>query len=61
MKKGFHKTKDGIRFTISEEARQDVLQKLLKLNHKRYEEELNEGLHGKKKRNFIKNNRSLSK
>ena len=33
---GFHKTKQGIRFTISEEARLEVLQRLLKLNHERY-------------------------
>jgi hypothetical protein len=46
---GFHETKQGIRFTISEEARREVLQRLLKLNHERYEEEVAEGLHDKKK------------
>lgn len=45
---GFHETKQGIRFTISEEARREVLQRLLKLNHERYEEEVAQGLHGKK-------------
>lgn len=46
---GFHETKQGIRFTISEEARREVLQRLLKLNHERYEEEVAQGLHDKKK------------
>lgn len=45
---GFHKTKQGIRFTISEEARREVLQRLLKLNQERYEEEVAQGLHDKK-------------
>jgi len=45
---GFHKTKQGVRFTISEAARREVLQRLLKLNHERYAEEEKQGLHGKK-------------
>lgn len=47
---GFHETKQGIRFTISEEARREVLQRLLKLNHECYEEEVAQGLHDKKKK-----------
>lgn len=50
---GFHETKQGIRFTISETARRDVLQRLLKLNHERYEEELAQGLHEKQKRSRV--------
>lgn len=46
---GFHNTKQGIRFTISESARREVLQRLLKLNYERYEEEVAQGLHKKKK------------
>lgn len=46
---GFHETKQGIRFTISEAARREVLQRLLKLNHQRYAEEVAAGLHDKKK------------
>lgn len=46
---GFHETKQGVRFTISEPARREVLQRLLKLNHKRYAEEVAQGLHDKKK------------
>ncbi len=45
---GFHETKQGLRFTISEEARREVLQRLLKLNHERYAEEVAQGLHDKK-------------
>lgn len=36
---GFHETKQGTRFTISESARREVLQRLLKLNHERHEQE----------------------
>jgi hypothetical protein len=46
---GFHETKQGIRFTISESARREVLARLLKLNHERYAEEVAQGLHDKKK------------
>ncbi len=44
---GFHETKQGVRFTISEEARREVLDRLLELNHQRYAEEVAEGLHEK--------------
>jgi hypothetical protein len=39
---GFHETPQGIRFTISESARREVLSRLLKLNHERWEEEQKE-------------------
>ncbi len=45
---GFHQTAQGVRFTISEAARREVLSRLLKLNHERYEEEVRQGLHEKK-------------
>jgi hypothetical protein len=45
---GFHETKQGIRFTISESVRRIVLDRLLSLNHERYEAEVKAGLHGKK-------------
>ena len=38
-----------MRFTISEAARREVLQRLLRLNHERYAEEVKQGLHEKKK------------
>lgn len=37
---GFHETKQGIRFTISEAARREVLERLLALNHQRHAEEV---------------------
>ena len=46
---GFHETKQGTRFTISEAARREVLARLLKLNHERYAEEVAQGLHDKAK------------
>jgi hypothetical protein len=45
----FHRTRQGLRFTISESARREVLARLLKLNHERYAEEVAQGLHDKKR------------
>lgn len=47
---GFHKTPQGLRFTISEDARREVLARLLQLNHERHEEEVRQGLHEKDKK-----------
>ena len=33
---GFHETKQGIRYTVSEAARREILDRLLALNHERY-------------------------
>jgi hypothetical protein len=44
---GFHQTKQGTRFTISEAARQEALGRLLALNHQRYAKEEAQGLHDK--------------
>ncbi len=41
---GFHETKQGTRYTISEAARREVLDRLLLLNHARHEEEVAAGL-----------------
>jgi len=46
---GFHETAQGIRYTIHEAARRQVLSRLLELNHARYAEEVAAGLHEKKK------------
>lgn len=46
---GFHETPQGIRFTISPQARVDVHDKLLALNRYRYDQEVKRGLHNKKK------------
>ena len=40
---GFHETAQGVRFTISEAARREVLGRLLELNHQRYAEEVAAG------------------
>jgi hypothetical protein len=45
----FHETKQGTRYTISEVARREVLDRLLALNHERYAEEVAAGLHDKGK------------
>jgi hypothetical protein len=42
---GFHETAQGLRFTIDESARREVLGRLLALNHQRYAEEVAMGLH----------------
>ncbi len=49
MGHSFHQTKQGLRYTISEPARREVLARLLQLNHERYAEEVKQGLHEKKK------------
>lgn len=46
---GFHDTPQGRRFTISPQARTDVLDKLLALNHYRHQQELASGVLTKKK------------
>lgn len=48
LEHGFHDTKQGIRYTISETARREVLDRLLELNHQRYAKEVEAGLHDKK-------------
>ena len=45
----FHETTQGSRYTLSEPARREVLDRLLALNHERYEEEVRQGLHEKKR------------
>jgi len=47
---GFHETKQGVRYTLSETAREEVLNRLLQLNFDRYAEEVRLGLHDKKKK-----------
>ena len=50
----FYETRQGIRFTISQRARLDVLDKLLALNHYRYEQEVRQGLHSGKGRGRLR-------
>lgn len=46
---GFHETKLGTRFTFAPIPRQEVLDRLLELNHERYAQEVRQGLHAKAK------------
>lgn len=46
----FHETKVGTRFTFAPAPRQEILDRLLELNHERYADEVRRGLHGKAKR-----------
>jgi hypothetical protein len=46
---GFHDTRFGTRYTFEPVARQEVLDRLLELNHARYADEVRRGLHDKKK------------
>lgn len=55
LEHGFHEVaylpeKDRVRFTLSEPARLEVLRRLADLNHRRFEEEVEQGLHGKRAR-----------
>jgi hypothetical protein len=45
---GFHETRQGTRYTIALGSRQEILDRLLELNHARYAEEVRTGLHAKK-------------
>lgn len=63
LKYGFYDTKQGIRYTFSDAERRIVLDRLLQLNHQRYEEEQKAGLHDSKKKSpkakgLIKNRKS---
>jgi hypothetical protein len=58
---GFHATKQGERFTISEPARRTVLDRLLALNHQCYAEEVSAGLHQKNKPKVGKSRKSAPK
>jgi hypothetical protein len=57
---GFHATKQGERYTISESARRTVLDRLLALNHQRYAEEVAAGLHDKNKPKTRRAQKSVS-
>ena len=46
---GFHETKFGVRYTFAPGPRQEVLDRLLELNHERYADEVSRGLHAKAK------------
>ena len=45
---GFHETRQGPRYTIGAVVRQEILDRLLELNHERYAAEVKAGLHAKR-------------
>ncbi|MFE1507500.1 Eco57I restriction-modification methylase domain-containing protein [Streptomyces sp. NPDC058726] len=45
LKHGFHPAPQGPRFTIALDVQVEILDRLLELNHARYEEEVKQGLH----------------
>ncbi|MFS4091478.1 Eco57I restriction-modification methylase domain-containing protein [Streptomyces sp. AF1A] len=45
LKHGFHTTPQGVRFTIAPDVQTEILDRLLELNHARYKEEVEKGLH----------------
>ncbi|MGI8793066.1 MAG: type IIL restriction-modification enzyme MmeI [Acidimicrobiales bacterium] len=47
-------TPQGVRFTVSQEAKDEILDRLLELNHERYAEEVAAGLHDKKAKKTAK-------
>lgn len=48
LRHDFHKTKQGVRWTLHPDVRNDSLNRLLALNHQRYAEEVAAGLHDKR-------------
>ncbi len=46
----FHETRPGIRYTFEPAVRAEILDRLLELNHERYEEEMRAGLHAEGKK-----------
>src|SRR5207249_1667659 len=45
----FHETPQGLRYTVDPLSRVEILDRLLELNHDRYREEVEAGIHVKKK------------
>lgn len=45
LKHGFYETRQGPRFTIAPDVQTEILDRLLELNHARYKEEVEKGLH----------------
>ncbi|MET8898197.1 Eco57I restriction-modification methylase domain-containing protein [Streptomyces albogriseolus] len=45
LRHGFHLTPQGVRFTIAPDVQTEILDRLLELNHARYKEEVEKGLH----------------
>jgi hypothetical protein len=57
---GFHETRQGTRFTIAPDVQVEVLDRLLELNHERYPEEVEKGLHTRGRGNTRKRTTSTA-
>jgi hypothetical protein len=55
---GFHDTRQGTRYTIASTVRQEVLDRLLELNHARYAAEVQAGLHAARRSRKIHSHES---
>ena len=55
LRHGFYELRQGVRFTVNPQAGIEVLDKLLALNHYRYDQEVKKGLHSGKGRRTSKN------
>lgn len=56
---GFHETRQGIRYTIDPAVQVEILDRLLELNHKRYDEENRKGLHSGARRTPRKSTKAV--
>ncbi|WJK41579.1 hypothetical protein O7608_03890 [Solwaraspora sp. WMMA2056] len=56
---GFHETRQGTRYTIDPAMQVEILDRLLELNHKRYDEENRKGLHSGSRRTPRKSTKSV--
>ncbi len=54
------KTPQGMRFTVSPEAKDELLDRLLELNHERYAAEVAAGLHDKKAKKALAKSKTLA-
>ncbi len=50
LEHGFRQTRSGTRFTVSDESRTEIVDRLLELNHAHYAEEVAKGLHSNEAR-----------
>jgi hypothetical protein len=57
---GFHQVGAYVRYTIGPAVRQEILDRLLELNHARYAEEVAAGLHDKKPKGAKRNSKPVS-
>jgi hypothetical protein len=57
---GFHDTRQGTRYTIGAAVRQEIMDRLLELNHARYAAEVKAGVHKSGKKRPIADNGDMA-